>query len=620
MIQINSAPYYTYEAPNLQNVEFFYSNGDIVPSWLESGNSTATSTIYWLNIAEGISAGSSITVYMGFASTSTSLLNSQTTGEAPQLSPSYGQYDNGKMIFSFYDNFAGSRLGSGWVANMTSGSYSVNNGLSLSYVKLGEDDLVGSLLTSSSYSAGEVFDAFITDSMSGGIDMVGFYNVTIPMYPVPGAGITEACNGVFPDQYSSKGEANACGGRYGLLYQGKAEAGVYTVALLSASSSIQYFNYGVGMSSQPVSTDAPTYPLPAGFAGWNTNPPETVQWARVRALPPDGMMPAFAIGTLTVPAPTTTSVECSPSSLVRASSTTCTATVMGHTPTGVVSFTSTGSGTFTPTNGQCTLTGGSCSLTYSQNTVGSPMINASYGGDPNNFKSSGSIKVTFIRATTTTGVVCTPSTPAVGESIKCAATVTGASPTGNVVLSQTGGTGSFTPLSGTCTLFGGSCNVTYTQSVPGSITITGTYNGDPNNFGSSGSFQVAFKTSSTTTITCTGPVAAGGVLSCKAAVTGFSPTGTVSFAQTGGSGSFTPTSCALSSGSCSVAYTQGSVGTLTVTGSYSGDANNEVSSGSTAITFNQASYTLYYLAAVVILAVVVVVFVLVRRRTRSIGT
>ncbi|MGC8648550.1 MAG: hypothetical protein ACP5SJ_03625, partial [Candidatus Micrarchaeia archaeon] len=44
-ITVNSLAYEQYESGNLQNIEFFYANGTIIPSWLESGNSnTSTST------------------------------------------------------------------------------------------------------------------------------------------------------------------------------------------------------------------------------------------------------------------------------------------------------------------------------------------------------------------------------------------------------------------------------------------------------------------------------------------------------------------------------------------------------------------------------------------------
>ncbi|MGC8533631.1 MAG: LamG-like jellyroll fold domain-containing protein [Candidatus Parvarchaeum sp.] len=117
-VVVDSADYQQYEASNLQNVEFFYPNGTIINSWLESGNSnTATNSVYWLKLS-GIPASSSITVYMGFASKSVNLFNNTNDGEAPQLSPTYGEYDNGANVFLNY--FSGSSL-TGWTTAGTSG-------------------------------------------------------------------------------------------------------------------------------------------------------------------------------------------------------------------------------------------------------------------------------------------------------------------------------------------------------------------------------------------------------------------------------------------------------------------------------------------------------------------
>ncbi|MBE5729864.1 hypothetical protein IHI26_00805, partial [Candidatus Parvarchaeota archaeon] len=107
-VVVDSADYQNYEASNLQNVEFLYSNGQIIPSWLESGaSSSSTQTIYWLKLASSIPAGSSITIYMEFAPKTTNLFNGNTIGEAPQLSPTYGEYDDGVDVFNGYWNFAG---------------------------------------------------------------------------------------------------------------------------------------------------------------------------------------------------------------------------------------------------------------------------------------------------------------------------------------------------------------------------------------------------------------------------------------------------------------------------------------------------------------------------------
>jgi hypothetical protein len=137
-----------------QNVEFFYYNGTVIPSWLE--NYTSTNAIWWLKIA-AIPAGSSETVYVGFAPTLTNLFNTVNDGEAPQLTCSnpsdtascstYAEYDNGANVFNYYEDFAGTSLPSNFLCDYSANpnlytpsdtlcssvlSYiKVNNGLSL---------------------------------------------------------------------------------------------------------------------------------------------------------------------------------------------------------------------------------------------------------------------------------------------------------------------------------------------------------------------------------------------------------------------------------------------------------------------------------------------------------
>ena len=99
-----------------------------------------------------------------------------------------------------------------------------------------------------------------------------------------------------------------------------------------------------------------------------------------------------------------TSVSCGSGipAVVYGSSITCTATVVrgtgAWTPTGEVSWTTGGSGSFTTS--PCVLSGAdgtaSCSVTYTPSAVGSGshLITASYGGDANFFPSTGSQAVT----------------------------------------------------------------------------------------------------------------------------------------------------------------------------------------------------------------------------------
>ena len=119
-------------SPFGQNVEFFSVTGQILDSWLE--NYTSTHAIWWVKLTSSIPVGSKQTIYMGFASTSTNLFNTNNIGEAPRLSPTYAEYDDGVNVFNFYDNFAGTSLNTqDWTNGITQtgGIVTVNNGLTL---------------------------------------------------------------------------------------------------------------------------------------------------------------------------------------------------------------------------------------------------------------------------------------------------------------------------------------------------------------------------------------------------------------------------------------------------------------------------------------------------------
>ncbi len=138
-VTVNSTCYASYEALNLQNIDFTYSNGTtILPSWLESGNSnTVTNTIYWLKLVNGIPSKSVLTLRMNFYSQSKIIMDGSNTGEKPTLSTPYGQYDNGASVFNFYDNFAGTQIDTNkWTVglsntNATYASVKVNNGVNI---------------------------------------------------------------------------------------------------------------------------------------------------------------------------------------------------------------------------------------------------------------------------------------------------------------------------------------------------------------------------------------------------------------------------------------------------------------------------------------------------------
>ena len=107
MINITESTFGNYIAynNNFANFEYFYANGTIIPAWIESNSSGKLIT--WVKLTPSIPANSELTIYLGFASKTTNLLSSSGTsgiGEAPQLSSTYAQYDDGASVFYIYAN------------------------------------------------------------------------------------------------------------------------------------------------------------------------------------------------------------------------------------------------------------------------------------------------------------------------------------------------------------------------------------------------------------------------------------------------------------------------------------------------------------------------------------
>lgn len=157
MISVNSLLYTTHIKPAWTNVDFTTQpngRGAAIPAWVESASSnTATNTIVWLSPLTPIPANGNSVIYMNMYNSGNYMSITGPTGEAPQLSSVYGQWDNGANVFTtFYDNFAGTTLGAWWMPFMPSGpgSISVNNGLTLTSSSGGWGG--GMITTSNSYT------------------------------------------------------------------------------------------------------------------------------------------------------------------------------------------------------------------------------------------------------------------------------------------------------------------------------------------------------------------------------------------------------------------------------------------------------------------------------------
>ncbi|HUI87052.1 MAG TPA: hypothetical protein VLY21_07850 [Nitrososphaerales archaeon] len=126
MITWNPSTYSAYESSSLGNVRFCADSACNTPlyAWLESCNTTcgpaATSATAWVKLTSSISPGGNLTIYMVFYATSTAF-DGNYWGEAPELSSTYAQYDNGGNVFNAYFN-----------GNTATGSFSAYGGYTVS--------------------------------------------------------------------------------------------------------------------------------------------------------------------------------------------------------------------------------------------------------------------------------------------------------------------------------------------------------------------------------------------------------------------------------------------------------------------------------------------------------
>ncbi|MEM3846825.1 MAG: DUF2341 domain-containing protein, partial [Candidatus Parvarchaeota archaeon] len=87
---------------DLGNIRFYSDPALTQPlyAWVESGNSnTVSATNIWVKLPNGVPANSTVTIYMALGSVGAEY-DGVYMGEAPQLSPTYGQYDNGASVFN----------------------------------------------------------------------------------------------------------------------------------------------------------------------------------------------------------------------------------------------------------------------------------------------------------------------------------------------------------------------------------------------------------------------------------------------------------------------------------------------------------------------------------------
>jgi flagellin-like protein len=143
-VYVNNPTLFNQINPNGQNVMFFNpNNGELFYSWYEGQliNGSTYCDVWWVNIPNGIPANSNIVIYMAIGSYNTNYYSQYYpyVGEAPYLSSTYGQYDNGQNVFIAYGYF--NNTFDGWSGYIYGGSFSptaTSNGIEMINNQYGE--------------------------------------------------------------------------------------------------------------------------------------------------------------------------------------------------------------------------------------------------------------------------------------------------------------------------------------------------------------------------------------------------------------------------------------------------------------------------------------------------
>jgi len=328
IIGFNAIEYQQYETCNLNNAEFFFKNGTVINSWLEgnlineeaynsicssssSANALSASAniLYWIDYpwpssflpANSGTNPTTNTIYLGWTgnviSTTNTLLNGNTVGEAPQLScgdpgtyantmkcTDYGEYDNGNTIFKVYYNFIGTSTPSGLV---TSGTYTQDNGIYIPSKKAA----TANTMTYYSPGTSNVFEGLIQYTgypTAAGWGDFGAIAPGVSSCKKTTSGICWILTGEHAGVFQPE-----IGTVLGASVSPNTNWNIYSAYWPASTKGLFNFNYGA--TNTVIATASLSEPFGVSTASADTNA-LNMQWIRIRTAPPNDILPGTVIG------------------------------------------------------------------------------------------------------------------------------------------------------------------------------------------------------------------------------------------------------------------------------------------------------------------------------------
>jgi len=303
MVQLNLSQYSQLKgiASDLSNIYFSsdQQGQNKLYSWRETPASLTSTQTWWVLLPNNIPANGTITIYLQVSSSTE--LDGVYTGEAPQLSSTYAQYDNGANVFTNYWNFAGTSLPASFTSGVSSdGTLTVNNGLTLG--TSATDNPSYAYIVSTSTYAPQIVEFYLSGIPTGPNGVGGIstdWGFSSSTSPTPQGGGTDnnfkyligsaiySSGGNYTYELWDNNTEETSGG-------GALNTGIYGTYINPLSL---YYNYAVGLSATTTITSSNYLLLGISSAGSSAafHSAETIQvnWLRTRAYPPNGNMPVL---------------------------------------------------------------------------------------------------------------------------------------------------------------------------------------------------------------------------------------------------------------------------------------------------------------------------------------
>ena len=275
MITFDPQTYAQFERADLGNLRFYYGSKEMY-SWCESGcSSSSASAVFWVRMPVAIPSQGSRVIDMYFLPFSVQY-DGIYTGESPQFTTPYAEYDNGASVFNSYWNFAGTSS-AGWTTGGT-GSGTFNNGLTLDSNGQGPF-----LISTTTLSSGSVIEGLMSQQVGAeiGIGTVSGYVFDLGESGSQelGIGITSSTGEV--TSWVTTGSSATAGTEYVVT-------GYYTP---NGNLSLDYVSELKGSLSPSTQ-----YITISGYSGLAST--SFIQWLRTRTYPPNGIMPSVTFGSV----------------------------------------------------------------------------------------------------------------------------------------------------------------------------------------------------------------------------------------------------------------------------------------------------------------------------------